>query len=158
MQTRPNLIPDYKIARLYAWAVLWLGRVVAWSVYWAALDVLPTRRELDGVARRMHRLVVISVVNQLARFQPTRNRHGRHKKWTLRIVAGARFRRLTRGKYWAHRIFAILVFIRDAKQHMARLLKRLRRGLTRLRVILPRAEGCALLACAPAAPCAADTS
>jgi len=158
MQTRPILIPDYKIARLYAWAMLWLGRVVAWSVYWAALGVLPTRRELDGVARRMHRLVVFSVVNQLSRLRPTRNRHGRHKRWTFRTFAGSRFRRLTRGKDWAHRIFAILAFIRDAKQHIARLLKRLRRGLTRLRVILPRAESCALIACAPAAPCAADTS
>jgi hypothetical protein len=158
MQSRPNPINRHKLARLVAWGQLllvwWVPRVAAWALQGRPI----TRRELDRVARALQPLMVARVMARMPVLQRSRNRHGRLKHYTRRTLAGAYFRRLTRGRTWAERIFALLAFMRDAKRHIARQLKRLRRGLTRLRVILPRAEACALPALPACAVLASDTS
>ena len=151
-------ISRHKLARLFAWAHLWLAWFAGRCLLWTALGRPIARRDLDCVARHMHMLVDLKLAARMPALAPTRNRHGRVKPYTERTLAGARFRRLTRGRTWADRVMAILAFVRDADAHVARQLKRLRRGFTRLRVILPRAQGCALPAPAPTTAFAADSS
>jgi hypothetical protein len=158
MQSRPNPINRHKLARLVAWAQLLLVRLVGRCVAWAAEGKPITRRELDRVARALQSLMLARVMARMPVLQRSRNRHGRLKHYTRRTLAGAYFRRHTRGRTWPERIFALLAFMRDSERHIARQLKRLRRGLTRLRVILPRAEACALPASAARAVLASDTS
>lgn len=158
MKPRPIPITAIRLSRLFAWAQLWLVYVVGRCLLWQSLGRPVTRRELDYVARKMHLLLDLKVSALLGEAPRTRNRHGRLKAYTWRTVAGARFRCLTRGRTWATRVFAILAFVRDADQHIARQVKRLKRGLTRLRVLLPCAQSCTLPALAPCAVCAADTS
>ncbi len=158
MQSRPNPINQHKLARLIAWAQLLLVWLVGRCVAWAAEGKPITRRELDRVARALQSLMMARVMARMPALPPSRNRHGRLKHVTRRICIGSYFRRMTRGRTWPERIFALLAFMRDAKRHIARQLKRLSRGLTRLRVILPRAEACALPAPAAYAVAGADTS
>lgn len=134
MQTRTPPITRHKVARLFAWAQLWLVGFVAACIAWGG--AIP-RRTLDRVARRAHILIVCAAVSRGLPGRPSRNRHGRKKHVTRRIVIGARLRAATRGKSWQARIFAILALIRDAERHIARLMRRLRRGLSRLRILYP---------------------
>lgn len=158
MQSRPKPISRHRLARLFAWAQLLLVRFVGRAIVWAVQGKPVTRRELDCVGRALHMLMMARVSQRLPALPRSRNRHGRLKRATRRISIGSYFRRQTRGRTWPERIFAILAFMRDAKRHIARQLRRLRRGLTRLRVILPRAETCVLAPSPVHTPCAADTS
>lgn len=158
MQTKAPPITRHKLARLYAFAMLWLGRVVASCVYWAARGEPPERRELDRVAVRIQKLIFLSAIVAGIAGRPTRNRHGRLKHVTWRIILGARLRRAARGKTWAERVFAIMALIRDAKHHIARLVRRLRCGLTRLRTIAAARGDAPAFACACAPVAAADSS
>lgn len=158
MKPHPIPITRHKLARLFAWAQLWLACVLDRCGWLYALGERLPRRELDAMARAAHHLVSLKAAARMPRLARSRDRHGRLKRVTLRTIMGARFRHLTRGRTWAARVFAILAFVRDADLHAARLLKRMKRGLTRLRVILPRAEACALPAFFASEPCAADSS
>ncbi len=158
MQTRTPLITDHKVARLFAWARLWFAGFVGLCIAWTASGKAIPRRDLDRVARIAHKLIICAFVARSTGSAPTRNRHGRKKPVTLRILIGSRLRAATRGKTWAARLFAILALIRDAERHIARLLRRLARGLTRLRVLLPRADSCALISAPAQCAARADTS
>lgn len=158
MHTRTPPITRHKLARLYAFAMLWLGRVVASCVYWAARGEPPARRDLDRVAVRIQKLIFLSAIAAGLSGRPTRNRHGRLKSITWRMLLGARLRRAARGKTWAERVFAIMALIRDAKHHIARLMRRLCRGLTRLRTIAAARADAPALPCTFAPCAAADTS
>ncbi len=155
MQTRTPIITRHKLARLFAWAQLWLVGFVAACV---ARNGAVSRRGFDRVARLAQTLIMVSALAHGTGGRPTRNRHGRKKHVTCRIFIGSRLRAATRGKTWAARIFAILALIRDADRHVRRLLRRLRRGLTRLRVLLPRSESCALASAPLCVAAHADTS
>ena len=53
-------------------------------------------------------------------------------------MIGARLRRALQGRDWPQRLIAIVAVMRDLERHICRLARRLRRGLTRLRIIDPR--------------------
>ncbi|MGE0739971.1 MAG: hypothetical protein AB7O98_01415 [Hyphomonadaceae bacterium] len=117
------------------------------SAAWLAGGRAPSPRRLDGAARAAGLLVFFTVA---ARMTPPRagvQRHGRLNPPNARErrVIGARLRKLLRGRDFATRLRAILAVVRDLETHVARLMRRLRHGLTRLRVIDPLAcaEACA---------------
>jgi len=156
-------ISQHRLNRLNAMFRLAMAAFVGWCLFWTGLGRTIPRQTLDYVARVAHLLVGLSVLNRMPELAPSLHRHGRKKHWKRRTLAGAHWRRLTLGKSkraedWASRVFAILAFIRDAETHIARQLRRLRRGFTRLRVILPRGETCALAEPPLCAAAGADTS
>jgi hypothetical protein len=160
MRTAPKpFITAHRLARLNAWARLWLMWVVGvWAAWWTR-GGRADARALDPLARRVGTMIMI---NAAARFRPpqrSRHRHGRLQPVRLRTILGARLRRAMRGKDVPHRLVAILTLMRDLDRAVARLLKRLPRGLTRLRVLLPAPTQAPLIAAAPSiAPACADTS
>ena len=113
-------------------------------------------RQLDQAALCAQRLVLIHAgERKRGPISNTRHRHGRRGAYTLRKLAGSALRRATRGRDHASRLFAILALMRDVDAHATRLLRRLKKGLTRLRVIDPISEkgpalftGCCAIACA----------
>lgn len=76
----------------------------------------------------------------------------------MRTLIGADLRRAARGRDYASRLFAILSIMRDLEAHVRRLMRRLRGGLTRLRVIDPLPEAGPALVTPCAAIARADTS
>lgn len=161
MRAQPAPLSQHKLTRLNAWMRLKLAAFVGWCLFWTGLGRTIPRQTLDFIAARVHMLVSLSVADRLPEMRRSPHRHGRLKRSTKRTLAGAHWRRLTRGKRggdWASRVFAILAFVRDAEVHIVRQLRRLRRGFTRLRVILPLSETCALAAPPLCAVGGADTS
>ncbi len=77
---------------------------------------------------------------------------------TLRVCIGARLRRALRGADYAARLHAILTVMRDLETHAAREARRVRCGLTRLRILYPTPTIAPPLACAPLAAIACDDS
>ncbi len=150
-------ITNHRLARLNAWMRLWLvwfaGACAAW---WSGGA---SARQLDALAYRVCQLIVI---NTAARFTPklrAAHRHGRLKHVRSRTIVGSAIRRAMRGKDGPSRLFAILAIVRDMDRCVAALLRRLRRGLTRLRVIVLQPGSPPLFASASrSAPICADTS
>jgi hypothetical protein len=160
MRTSPKpIITAHRLARLNAWARLWLAWVVGLFAAWWSRGERIGARDLDQLAHRVGRIVV---VNAAARFAPppkSRHRHGRLQRVRVRTILGARLRRAMRGKDAPSRLFAILTVMRDLDRVVALLLKRLPRGLTRLRAVLPLPAAAApFTPSAPIACASADTS
>lgn len=153
MRTAPQIISTHRLARLNAWARLWL----VWFV--GVASALWRPRALDHVARGVGSLILLNAAARWRRRIRTNNRHGRVKRETRRIAIGSRLRRALRGRDFASRLGAILAVVRDAEHHIARLLRRLHKGLTRLRTIAPERGATPPLACAERAfTASADTS
>jgi len=143
---------------LTTWAELWLQAFAAILLFLVDADPACVRRELQRMARFVSTLVFLHVA---LRFRPPRPKTWRHpvpRAGMLRAVKGGCLRRRLDGRDPVARFFAILSVMRDLDAEIARLLKRLARGLTRLRVILPERSASALAASALTPVCAADTS
>lgn len=141
-QTPRPPISTHRLARLSAWARLWLVWVVGVCAPWSARGRYVHRRDLDRVARGLGGIVVAHTARRVRvhTFPSTRNRHGRLNPPRLRPLIGARLRRALQGRDWPQRLAAIVAVMRDLEGHICRLARRLRRGLTRLRVIDLRPE------------------
>ncbi|MGE0742943.1 MAG: hypothetical protein AB7O98_16525 [Hyphomonadaceae bacterium] len=155
MTIHPTPISHQRLARLNAWArlwLIWLGGLVArfFSNDWRA-------RDLDHAAKIVGKLLMINTAMHV-RAQRTPKRYGRRKDYILRTILGSHIRRALRGSTFATRFFAILSVMRDLDQHVVRLVRRLRNGLTRLHIIDPLtvSDACAHLCTRDAAR--ADTS
>lgn len=133
-------ISDHRLARLEAWARLWLIWFVGVCAAWWASGGGAHRRDLNRVARGVGGLVLNHAALRVrAHMLPyTRNRHGRLNPARFRTMIGARLRRALQGRDWPQRLIAIVAVMRDLERHICRLARRLRRGLTRLRIIDPR--------------------
>ncbi len=157
MRIAPNTnLNEHRLARLMTCARLSLVWLVG---AFAGLAGELSRRRLDFAARILARLIFLHVA---ARVRPQRSgvhRHGRLRAIGSRAVVGAALRRALRGKDFATRLFALLRVMRDADHHIAKLARRLRRGLTRLRALPLLPEPGASIAPAPrASAMRADTS
>jgi len=126
-------ISTHRLARLNAWARLWL----VWfaGVFMALTGAHERKHALDRVQRGVIALISVNAAARVGYLPRTNNRHGYLHQVTRRRLAGARLRRALRGDDLAARFFAILAFVRDAESHIRALSCRLRRGLTRLRVL-----------------------
>ena len=148
MRSASAPISPHKLARLQAWLRLWLiwfaGAFAALCGAGEGADA----RLFDRASRNVARLVVLHALARLKLSPRCAHRHGRLKDASFRAIAGSALRRAMRGRDGAARLFAIFAVLREIDAHVARLMRRLRKGLTRLRVILPRAE----TAPAPGAP------
>ena len=115
-------------------------------------------RDVANVARSVAALVVVNALQRLPHLRASNNRHGRLNPARLRALAGARLRRALQGRDWRARLMAILAVMRDLDTHVTELARRLRRGLTRLRIIDPKREAAPAPADLGACAVAADSS
>lgn len=133
-------ISDHRLARLTAWLRLWLIWFVGLCARAGDWGWRP--RDLDPLARFVAHLVIIGAARRLDldafAMRRGRHRYGRAGREIQRTQAGARLRCALRGRDWRTRLMAILTVIRDLDAHVSALARRLRRGLTRLRVIAPK--------------------
>ncbi len=140
-----------------AWARLWL----VWFVGFCASFWRDDRAQARDVARIAHGVASIVILNAVQRL-PTpprvKHRHGRLNAGRLRAFAGSRLRRALQGRDWRARLMAILSVMRDLDMHADTLARRLRRGMTRLRVIDPKCEAEPALAHFAAQAASADSS
>jgi hypothetical protein len=159
MRTEPKpFITAHRLARLNAWARLWLMWIAGvWAAWWSG-GGRADARALDSLARRAGQMIMINAAARYRGAPRSRHRHGRLKPVRLRTILGARLRRALRARDLPARLFAILSVMRDLDRAVARLLSRLPRGLTRLRVILPARTHAPRLIAAPSFTLAADTS
>lgn len=158
---RADIIPGnrHRTRRLTTWFRLWLQSLVFACSVWMTTGWRGDPRLLDEAAACARFLVLRHMRERMRRWPPaTRNRHGRLGRVTRRIVLGSALRRATRGRDHASRLFAILTLMRDLDVHVRRLLRRLKRGLTRLRVIDPVSEKGPTLVAPSCAVACADTS
>lgn len=132
---RPPL-SDHRLARLTAWLQLSLVWLVGFCVTWWRDDDV-RRRDLDRAAYAVASLVFFNAQRCIdqRRIRPSNNRHGRLTTATRRALLGSRLRRALQGRDWRARLMAIVTVMRDLDAHATALAHRLRRGLTRLRII-----------------------
>jgi len=112
-----------------------------WFVGFCASWLHDDRAQARNVARAAHAirsLVIVNAVSRLPTPQRSNNRHGRLNPVRLRAMAGARLRHALQGRDWRARLMAILTVMRDLETHVTTLARRLRGGLTRLRIIDPQ--------------------
>jgi hypothetical protein len=136
-----TLISNHRLARLTAWAGLWLQAFAAILISLNPADAPAARRTLARMAQLISYIVMLRAA---ALAQPCRQR----PRWRApvsrpgmrRSFIGAALRRRLRGRDPIERFFAILGVMRDLDALVARQAKRLARGLTRLRPMLPAFE------------------
>jgi len=157
-QAPKPILSTRRLARLNAWARLWFVWFAGAVATWWSGGGRAHPRALDRVARLVARIIVINVAAHVPPIAPSRNRHGRLQAVTLRRLCGGRLRRAMRGRDYPSRLMAILTVMRDAARHIVRELRRLRRGLSRLRILYPEAGDAPLIVSAPPAAVSPDTS
>jgi hypothetical protein len=127
MKARTPLISATRLAS-FRWRVLMC--IAQW------LPWLLKRDTLNEVAR-MACLVVF--LNLAARVPPpplSKHRHGvKKERGVRRALIGSRLRKAMRGRDNAARIAAILDVLRHPERYIAHLMRRLRKGLTRRRLV-----------------------
>ncbi|MEQ1812437.1 MAG: hypothetical protein ABL889_21085, partial [Terricaulis sp.] len=129
----------HRVDRLNAWARLWLVWFVGFCAsFWR--DDRTQERDVARAARTVASLVILNAVERMPTPPRANNRHGRLNPSRQRAIAGSRLRRALRGRDWRTRLMAILTVMRDLDAHAAQLIRRLSRGLTRLRVIDPKPQ------------------
>jgi hypothetical protein len=159
MKPKPPLITRHRVARLKAWAMLWLQGFSAAFPFLLDFDRDAVRRRIARMARFSAILVFLHVA---VNFTPRRGRSWRpaRRAGVLRAVIGVRLRRRLRARDPVAQFFAILSLMRDFDAEVAKLRKRLALGLTRRQNVAPAHEHAR--AWPPADPlaaiCAADTS
>jgi hypothetical protein len=159
-QTPRPYYSRHRLARLNAWARLWLTWFLGTCVRWWASGARPEARDLDWLARGVARLVINNAVVRLPAKASRRppHRHGRLNHRTWRAFIGSRLRRALRGRDWPSRLAAILAVARDLEAHVAAAVRRLGHGLSRLRIIDPKRGPAPLIAAAPCGALAHDDS
>jgi hypothetical protein len=149
MHSAPTIISPHRAARFSGWLMLWLVWFAGVCARW--LGGAADARDLDRPARAVSLVVFLHVCARMRAPAATgRHRHGRALSTSLRRLIGARLRRAVGGRDIARRFLAILAVMRDLEAHVAALARRLRRGLTRLRVIVPARSAAPRDAPAPA--------
>ncbi len=145
-------VSPHRIQRLTRWVRLLLGLMVGQCAAFFAGGGVLMRRALDESVRCAGLLAVIHACDLLdvnTRRGSGQHRHGRRSfSCEMRKVIGQRVRHAMQGDTFWDRLFAILSFVRDIEEHARVLARRLKRGLTRQRIIDP-------LACAE--PCVSQT-
>jgi hypothetical protein len=176
--SRSIICSEHRLARFVAWARL----ALAWIAMMLLSDETPrasrriVRRRyclLDlGVMTRLVRNLVIIRAGQLSQRRRRRRpilldsapagftRRTRANAAALRRTAGSWLRRRLAGEGGAAlRVSRLLAALADLDTLAGRLVRRLRRGLTRLRpIVMTRAPQHARTSLAEPAPCAADSS
>lgn len=175
MHSSPPIISAHRFARLLAWARL----ALAWAAMMLFSDdapLLDLRRcirrfrllSLDRLARMVRNLVIVRAAQmagprarrRTARsFAPPGFARRKRPARILRSCGGSALRRALRDRDPARRMTRIIQALRDIDQWARKLVRRLRRGLTRLRPLVMRRPPSSLV-CSLAAPAAfaADTS
>jgi hypothetical protein len=153
-----TFITNHRLARLNASMRLWLVWFAGACAAWWSGGERASARQLDALAYRVCQLIVVNTAARYTPKQRSPHRHGRLKSVRQRTIVGSAIRRAMRGKRAPHRLFAILAIVRDMDRRVTTLLRRLRRGLTRLRVIVLKPEPAPLFASAHYTPICADTS
>lgn len=157
--TSPPIEPQ-SLRRIMRWAMA----LFAWYVRICAICLASggalSRRDLDHVARFTGKLVFVHAAARITPRGSGTHRHGRIsiKGRFYRQLIGSRLRHAMRGRDFGGRMYAILCVMRDLDKHVARAMRRLRCGLTRLRVIDPVACAEACVSCAAPPVALADSS
>lgn len=163
MRTAPaTIISRHAAARLTHWATLWLAWFAGVFLTW--FSGAPSRRDanrcLDKAARTLGFLFVAQAAARMPAPPRSKHRHGKLKRRALgRALIGSRLRHALRrrGDAYAH-LVALLTAWRDRERHIRKLIRRLRRGLSRRRAIAPKIEADDELGVRAPAPANADTS
>ena len=163
----PPFVSNHRLARLTTWARLWLARAAGVLAHFAC--ALPEefernlRAHLDQCAYLLARVIFLRAFARLDRRllagikqkAPAATR----RSACMRAVLGSKLRSALRGKDARTKLAALANAVHDAETHIAKLARRLARGLTRRRVF---AFAPAFVPSALAASCAAllgaDTS
>lgn len=162
---KPPISP-HRLARLTRWMRLWL-KWFAWAFFTCFPPNMPrtwrasAEAQLDIVTKTVRDIVFL---HACARMPPLKfhavHRYGRYKRrGERRAIIGSALRKAVRGKGFRARIAAIIAVMEDIERHIVRLARRLRKGLTRMRVIV--AQRGAAMPCPAAAwlsRTSADTS
>jgi hypothetical protein len=161
MNTRPRFLSSHRTARITRWATLWLN----WFV-WCFLACFPifhpgrqaARKGLDYAAQVVRSIIFIHACRRVRIFaQP--HRYGRLKRrGRVRAAMGWRLRKALRGKTDFDRLAAMYTMLADPEPHIAALVPRLRRGLTRRRRIAPARTRAPRLPLIARPPAIADSS
>ena len=127
MKAHTPLISPKHLASLRWRVLLCVARWLPWMI---------TRETLNEAARVVALMVFLNVASRFAPPPPTNHRHGLKKAHGgRRAMIGSRLRRAMQGHDNASRIDAILSVLRNPKRWIALLARRLRKGLTRRRLI-----------------------
>jgi hypothetical protein len=164
-------ISQHSLARLKTWAGLWLqwfaSVVFTWIDERTARGLLKSHGRVIGYLVFMHACAHV-LPKARRRFAPHHLRRRAAPTGVLRAWMGPELRRALRGRCVAAHFFALLTAMRDFESLVARMVKRLKRGLTRrggkspkrepkgARVFRPASPHAGVSALAPA--CYADTS
>jgi hypothetical protein len=158
-------ISDLRLSRFHRWAMLWLAWFAAFLEQAGALTPLSRQAEaaghswLDRIERVILNIVMLRATPSVRwlRPRPGFSAHRRKDTSLRRAVIGAAMRRSLRPKSLHARIKALS---QNLDNLVARLVKRLPRGLTRRRSITTQRERSPELRCALSAALAraADTS
>jgi hypothetical protein len=135
MQTRPTPFSPTRLARLLAWARLWLQWFAGAFMVFA--DERAARGELKAHGRLLAHLIFLHAHAQAQVERRPQRRVRRHlrkppPRGVLRAWIGSRLRRKLRGRDLPTHFFALLTAMRDFGAYVAHVAKRLAHGLTRL--------------------------
>lgn len=138
-------ISRHRLSRFHRWAMLWLAWFAAFLE--AAGDFTPLSKQaqtighkwLDQIERVILSIVLLRAVRHIRRVHPRKGvaQYRRNDTSFHRAVTGSAMRRTLRSRDLRKRIEALTQSLDGL---VARLLKRLPRGLTRRRPIIARAE------------------
>jgi hypothetical protein len=163
----PLIFTEHKLARLAAWALLWLAKYVVFLVHGGD----EAKQHLHSMSRMVGWLVVHRAARLVARRAPQRRhyppsaaagfrkRRAKYRKSTLRAYIGGALHRELRARNPGE-VFAKLVnALRNLDAHARTVAQRLARRISRLCPILPaQPPAHALISLAAPAAFAADTS
>ena len=144
MRFNAPIISEQRLQRLHRWILLWLKWFAAFLTQ--AESIMPFSRQaanvahgwLDIIERRVLLLITARVLPLLRPQQPPKHSPRRRKERQFqRAFVGEALRRALRAKDLRARIAKLS---RDLAPLVARLAKRLRRGLTRRRPFIARPE------------------
>ena len=164
-QSPPPRIGVQRLKRIALWALLMLSWIAA-----VLGGATPKRRHLaqrgDARLDEMTRLVRSLVILRAVEIAPPRRtrrtlrftRPRRQLQGLVRTCAGSALRRALRARDPLQRVQRLLAALRQRDVLAARLLRRLKRGLTRLAPIAAAARNQTLRTLSAPPPCAADSS
>ncbi len=151
MKARTPLICAKRVASLRCWVLMCVARWLPWML---------NRFMLDEAARLAGAMMFLSVAARIAPPPRTNHRHGVKKtRGCRRALMGQCLRKAMRGPDNASRIEAILSVLRNPERWIAHLARRLRKGLTRRRLVrIFRDDPCAHALANALAPAALNSS
>jgi hypothetical protein len=132
----PLRISDQRLQRLCLWLALTVAQFAAHVL--GAVAPQMAARMLTEHADAARNLLILRAIRRVG-IKPTRRRSSpvEMRRILSRGVVGAALRRALRGRTRADRAHALCAVLADAERWIARIVRRLRRGFTKLRC-LPR--------------------